>query len=121
MIVYGLSFITSLIIAFLFFKIKLKEDLRSLVTSYTNSTKIVLNSSSEDQQEELFRELRNQFKLLFIIMAKLIMILSPCLIIMIYTVYTKTSIIDFFDLTSFLISIAGFLTMYIYSRYAKPQ
>jgi nicotinamide riboside transporter PnuC len=121
MIVYVLTFIVSLIIAILFLKIKLKEDLRLLIVSYANSTNIVLHSKSDDQQEELFRELKNQFKLLFMMMAKLVMILSPCLIIIIYTIYSKTPIIKFVDFTSFLISIAAFLTMYIYSRYAKPQ
>lgn len=121
MIVYLLTFITSLIIAFLFLKINLKEDLMLLIKSYANSTNIVLNSKEDDQQEEMFKELKKQFKLLFILMAKLLMILSPCVLIVIYTVYSKTPIIHFVDLTSLLISIAAFITMYIFSRYAKPQ
>ena len=121
MIVYVLTFIASLIIAFLFFKIKLKEDVRLLLASYANSTKIVLNSKSDDQQEEIFKELKNQFKLLFMMMAKLIMILSPVLLIILYAVFSKTPMLYFFDLTSFLVSIVAFLMVYIYSRYAKPQ
>jgi len=121
MIVYVLTFIVSFIIAILFLKINLKNDLKLLITSYANSSKIMLNSNNEHQQEEMFKELRNQFKLLFVLMAKFLLILSPCLIIIAYTNFNKSPIHKFFDSTSFIISIAAFLIVYTYNRYAKPQ
>jgi hypothetical protein len=110
-------------IALLFLKVNIKEDLKSLISSYSTSSRIMLDLKNdlESQQAAMFKELKYQFRLLFLLMRKLLLILSPAVIVILYSTFTKTPIWYFFDLISFIISIVAFLMVYLFKKYGKPQ
>jgi uncharacterized membrane protein (DUF485 family) len=121
--VYILSFIVSGLIAILFLKINIKENTKSLISSYSNSTKIMLdlNNNSDNQQDAMFKELKHQFKLLIMLMVKFLVMLSPIIIIIVYAKFTLTSIDNFLNTSSFIISIGAFLMVYLFKKYGKSQ
>lgn len=123
MIPYLLSSIISVLIGIFFFKISLKQDIQNLLSSYSNSSKLMLglNNDNDLQQEAMFKELKSQFSLLFKLLLKLLLILSPLLIIIAYTSLLKKPIDPFLDYLSIIISLGSFLLVYLFIRYAKPQ
>ena len=123
MIPYLLSSIISVLIGIFFFKIRLKQDIQNLLSSYSNSSKLMLgpNNDNDLQQEAMFKELKSQFSLLFKLLLKLLLILSPLLIIIAYTSLLKKPIDPFLDYLSIIISLGSFILVYLFIRYAKPQ
>ena len=123
MIPYLLSSIISVLIGIFFFKIRLKQDIQNLLSSYSNSSKLMLgpNNDNDLQQEAMFKELKSQFSLLFKLLLKLLLILSPLLIIIAYTSLLKKPIDPFLDYLSIIISLVSFILVYLFIRYAKPQ
>ena len=123
MLVSTLTFIVSALIALLFLKINIKKDIASLLLSYSNSSKLMfdLKSNNDLQQEAIFKELSGQFKLLFSLSAKFLLIISPTILIIIYTLVCKSTFKEFLDFTSIMISLASFLLVYLYISYGKPK
>jgi hypothetical protein len=123
MIYYILLFIVSFLIGILFLIIKIKEDFKKLLSSYSNSSKLMLDQNKDEnlQQQALFKELKIQFTLLLTLLAKILLILTPLIFLMLYLWYLGKSFSDLFDLASLLISLAALVLVYSYKQYAKSK
>ena len=123
MIYYILLFIVSFLIGILFLIIKIKEDFKKLLSSYSNSSKLMLDQNKDEnlQQQALFKELKIQFTLLLTLLAKILLILTPLIFLMLYLWYLGKSFSDLFDLASLLISLAALVLVYSYKHYAKSK
>ncbi len=120
---YILLFLASILIGILFLRIKIKEDIKKLISSYSNSSKLMLDLNKDEnlQQEAIFKELKIQFILLLTLLAKILLILTPLIFLMLYMWYLGKSFSNLFDLAAFLISLAALVLVYAYKHYAKSK
>jgi hypothetical protein len=120
---YFLIAFVSALISFLFLVIKIKNDIRSLLSSYGNSSKLMSKAFSDnDEASDAFtNELKVQFKLLAILTLKLALILLPLTAILIYSYYNPYETQKFYDVPSLLISLAVFVVVYYSRRYGKSE
>lgn len=79
------------------------------------------NKDENLQQQALFKELKIQFTLLLTLLAKILLILTPLIFLMLYLWYLGKSFSDLFDLASLLISLAALVLVYSYKQYAKSK
>jgi len=123
MIYYILLFLASTLIGILFLRIKINEDVKKILSSYSNSSKLMLglNKDEDLQQDAIFKELKIQFTLLLTLFVKFLLILTPLILLILYMWYIGKSLSSLFDLPAALISLAALGLVYSYKRYAKSK
>ncbi len=123
MIYYILLFVVSFLIGILFLMIKIKEDVKKILSSYANSSKLMLDLNKDEdlQQEAIFKELKIQFILLLTLLGKILLILTPLMLLILYTSFIGKSLSSLFDLPAALISLAALGLVYAYKHYAKSK
>jgi len=123
MIYYILLFLASTLIGILFLRIKINEDVKKILSSYSNSSKLMLglNKDEDLQQDAIFKELKIQFTLLLTLFVKFLLILTPLILLILYMWYIRKSLSSLFDLPAALISLAALGLVYSYKRYAKSK
>jgi len=123
MIYYILLFVVSFLIGILFLMIKIKEDVKKILSSYANSSKLMLDLNKDEdlQQEAIFKELKIQFTLLVTLLVKIFIILSPLSFLMFYMWCLGTPFSNLFDLPAVLISLAALVLVYFYKHHAKSK
>ena len=123
MIYYILLFLASTLIGILFLRIKINEDVKKILSSYSNSSKIMLDLNKDEdlQQDAIFKELKIQFTLLLTLFVKFLLILTPLILLILYMWYIGKSLSSLFDLPAALISLAALDLVYSYKRYAKSK
>ena len=123
MIYYILLFVVSFLIGILFLMIKIKEDVKKILSSYANSSKLMLNLNKDEdlEQEAIFKELKIQFTLLLTLLVKFLLILTPLILLILYMWFIGKSLSSLFDLPALLISLAALVLVYSYNHYAKSK
>ena len=123
MIYYILLFVVSFLIGILFLMIKIKEDVKKILSSYANSSKLMLNLNKDEdlEQEAIFKELKIQFTLLLTLLVKFLLILTPLILLILYMWFIGKSLSSLFDLPALLISLAALVLVYSYKHYAKSK
>jgi hypothetical protein len=103
--------------------IKIKEDVKKILSSYANSSKLMLDLNKDEdlQQEAIFKELKIQFILLLTLLGKILLILTPLMLLILYTWFIGKSLSSLFDLPAALISLAALGLVYAYKHYAKSK
>jgi ABC-type multidrug transport system permease subunit len=120
---YILLFVVSSLIGILLLMIKIKEDVKKIVSSYSNSSKLMLNLNKDEdlQQDAIFKELKIQFTLLLTLLVKFLLIITPLILLILYMWYVGKSLSSLFDLPAALISLAALALVYSYKLYAKSK
>jgi hypothetical protein len=119
MLLYTLVFIASVFITLIFFRVPFRQDIQLLISSYKKAGKLVTTTEhdSDAMQELLMGEVKLQFKFLFFLMGKFIILVSPALFLFLCMDFLTMPMQLLLGVVPLIVSVLAFLLVYLIKRY----
>lgn len=121
MLLYILVFIASVFITLIYFRVPFRQDVQSLISSYKKAGKMVTTTEhdSDAMQELLMGEVKLQFKFLFLLMGKFLILVFPALFLLLCMDFLKMPMHLLIGVVPIIVSILAFLLVYLIKRYVE--